>query len=385
MTLSELTATFARWLHLRDFGPLYAALGTVAANLMPGDPVWLMLVGPPSSGKSEILQSLTLLPRVFPTATLNEAALLSGTSKKEWDPGAKGGLLAEIDGFGIIVLKDFTSILSMPRDPQRQVLAALREIYDGRWTRRLGGGGGVMLDWRGKLGLLAGCTHAIESAHAVNSMMGERFVLCRMPLLSEEDERAQAYAAIHRKHQEEQMRAELAAAVTAFVSGLRLPPSPPELTPDEFDRLQALAVFVARARSAVERNSYHRDIEAVPSSEVSTRLLLNLKGLYSGLLVIGVPPAEAWELIVRVGFDSIPSLRRSILDGLINATDLLSPKTLADQVGCSASAVRRTLEDLRAHGLVGCEDGKGPHADRWGLTEWAWALYRRAIGSVPEG
>src|SRR5262245_18581752 len=43
--LDQLIATYRRHLHLPDPGPLYAVLGTVAANRMPGDPVWLMLVG----------------------------------------------------------------------------------------------------------------------------------------------------------------------------------------------------------------------------------------------------------------------------------------------------------------------------------------------------
>lgn len=384
MTLNELLATFLRWLHLPDPGPLYAAVGAVAANRMQGDPVWLMLIGPPSSGKSEILQALTGLPKVFPTATLNEAALLSGTAKKDWDTGATGGLLREIRDFGIIVMKDFTSILSMPREAQRAVLAALREIYDGRWTRRLGSGGGMSLDWKGKVGLLAGCTHVIDAAHAVTSAMGERFIQYRMPLLSDADERAQARAALSRRQHEEQMRKELSDAVSIFFSALRLPRVPPALTPTEVDGLEALSMLVARARSAVERNAYHRDIESVPPPEVSTRLFLNLKGLFSGLLAIGVPRASARDIVLRVGLDSIPGLRRSILELLISAGELLYPQAIADHTGCSVSAVSRALNDLRAHGIVGCEPSAGNLPSRWGLTEWAWTQYQLAVGGASE-
>ncbi len=351
---------------------------------MEGDPVWLMLIGPPSSGKSELLQSLTGLPKVFPTATLNEAALLSGTPKKERDKGATGGLLREIGAFGIILMKDFTSVLSMPREAQRAVLAALREIYDGRWTRRLGAGGGMSLDWKGKVGLMAACTHAIDSAHVVTSTMGERFIQYRMALLSDADERAQARAALARKQHETQMRKELATAVSTFFSELPRPRTRPALTAAEVDGVEALAMFVARARSAVERSAYHRDIESVPPSEVSTRLFLSLKGLFSGLLAIAVPRATAREIVLRVGLDSIPGLRRSIVELLINAGELLYPQAIAEHTGCSVSAVTRALQDLRAHGVVGQEPGAGPHPSRWGLTEWAWTQYRLAVGSASE-
>jgi len=42
--------------------------------------------------------------------------LLSGTPTKEKAADARGGLLREIGAFGYLVLKDFTSILSMHRD-----------------------------------------------------------------------------------------------------------------------------------------------------------------------------------------------------------------------------------------------------------------------------
>lgn len=384
MTLTALVAVIRRWLYLSDLGPLYATLGTVAANVMAGEPVWLILVGPPSSGKSEILQALTGLECVFSAATLNEAALLSGTAKKERDDDATGGLLRQIGDFGIIVCKDFTSILSMHREAQRALLAALREIYDGSWTRRLGSGGGMTLDWKGKVGLLAGCTHAIESAHTVTSAMGERFIQYRMPLLSDAAERAQARAALTRRQREEQMRAELAGAVSEFFAALSLPLVPPALSNSEIECLEALAMFVARARSAVERDSYRRDIDFVPPPEVSTRLFLNLKGLFSGLLAIGVPRGPAWHIVLRVGFDSIPGLRRSILELLIDPRKFMYPHAIADRTGCSKTAVERALEDLQAHGLVGGERGGGRVASRWGLTDWAWTQYQLAAGSLPE-
>jgi hypothetical protein len=46
-TFDQTLAVFTRWLILPDPTPVYALLGTVAANLLEGDPVWLGIIGPP--------------------------------------------------------------------------------------------------------------------------------------------------------------------------------------------------------------------------------------------------------------------------------------------------------------------------------------------------
>ena len=114
--IERVLESFERWLILPSRNPVYAVLGTVAANLLPGDPVWLGLIGPPSSAKTEILNSVSTLPYVYQAATLTPAALLSGVPKKQHHKTAVGGLLRQINTFGIISLKDFGSILSMRPD-----------------------------------------------------------------------------------------------------------------------------------------------------------------------------------------------------------------------------------------------------------------------------
>ena len=115
--LAEAVATFRRWLHLADPAPLYALAAALVANRADGDPVWLLLVCAPSTGKTELLSAAERLAWVIPAAKVTEAALLSGTSKKERAADATGGLLRQVGDFGVILAKDFTSVLarSSPR------------------------------------------------------------------------------------------------------------------------------------------------------------------------------------------------------------------------------------------------------------------------------
>ena len=82
LLLEQTLNVFERWLLLKSNTPILAVLGAVAANYLAGDPVWLGLIAPPSSAKTEILNSTSLLPNVFQAATLTPAGLLSGTPKK---------------------------------------------------------------------------------------------------------------------------------------------------------------------------------------------------------------------------------------------------------------------------------------------------------------
>src|SRR5581483_543192 len=151
---------------------------------------------------------------VLESSITGPAALLSGTAKKEKAKDATGGLLRKLpEGGGVLILKDFTSIIDMHRDSRAEVLAALREIYDGRWDRSVGAEGGRTLTWTGHVGLIAGCTTAIDSAHGVISAMGTRFVLIR--LRGEDD---LAFSVLDHVGREGIMREELRAAVEGLLT-----------------------------------------------------------------------------------------------------------------------------------------------------------------------
>jgi hypothetical protein len=376
--LATLVGVFRKWLHLPDEGALLASLAAAATNQLDGDPVWLLLVGPPGGGKSELLDSLLKLPHVHPTATLTEAALLSGTPKREKESGAKGGLLREIGDYGIVVCKDFGSILSMGHDARAAVLAALREIYDGAWTRHVGTGGGRTLAWSGKVGLLAGCTPTIDRHHAVMGAMGERFVLYRLPVVDNSEQARQALA--HAGH-ERAMRAVLSGAVEdLFMVGLK---DPGERSQDDDERLVGLAELVARCRSAVVRDSYSREIELIPQSEAPTRIVVVLARLLSGLDAIGCDRDRAWHVLTKAALASIPAIRRDAMNALSVTDHELETGVLAIQIGYPTKTTRRTLEDLVAHGIAERESGGPGKSDKWRMTGFARSKYAAAL-TFPE-
>jgi hypothetical protein len=377
ITLTDVITIFTRWLVMPDnASALKVTLAAVAANLIPGDPLWLLLVGATGSGKTELLDPLLNLPNTYSVGTLTEAALLSGSSRRDRGKDASGGLLHQIGTFGFLILKDFTTVLSMGKEMRAPLLAALREIYDGHWTRHIGQDGGRVLCWQGKVPLVGGCTPAIDQHHGLMAMMGERFLMFRMPAMKPEE---QAIRAMQHVGREQEMRSELKTAVTSFMGTI-----PREAGP--FDeaahrRMAAIATFVARARSAVERNPYDREIELIPESEMPGRLARSLRCLFHGAQNIGMANDDAWKLIAKVAVDCIPDIRSKVLRHLKTTIETGCPidtSAIAEALAYPTTTVRRALEELTGHELVK-RFGKGSGtAHKWEISNLANGLLDRA-------
>jgi hypothetical protein len=379
VTCAQAEAVYAKWLYDSDPVPTRIVLATYAANMyLSGDPVWVMLVGGSGIGKTvRIMPLASLLGVVMASTITGEAALLSASPKRERAANATGGLLRMIGEHGLLVVKDFTSVLSMSRDRRSEVVAAMREVHDGRWDRHYGTDGGQVLTWEGHCGFIAGCTTAIDSAHAVLDAMGTRFLFVRLP---DSDGEQVGKTALAHAGNEEQMRAELAAVTTALLSNL--PGRAHEIHDRVTEWLVPLALMASRGRSPVEHD-YHGEISLVLDAEAPTRIIKQLGQLWRACGLLGLGEAESWAAVRRAGLDSIPKLRRLVLDFLGSAGSwqqgpdgmpvfipAWQPTTeVARAVGHPSTTTLRSLQDLAAHGLVSRQDTfLGGNAKRY---EWA--------------
>ena len=369
MTLDELLAVYRRHLYLPDPSPLLAVLATIVANRLDGgDAVWLLLVGPPSSGKTELLNAVHKLDDVHVVSTFTEAGLLSGAVSRR--PGATGGLLAQMGGQGILCLKDFTSFLSEAAETRRGLIAALREVYDGSWVRHLGSEGGRSIGWTGKAGLVGAVTETIDSYAAVMGSMGERFALCRMPELDDEGRLAQARKAFDNAGRQVTMREELAQATEAFLDGVTLPAEPEpidEMAKETFVRLADLAT---RCRSTVERDERTREVELVPQPECAARLQAVLVQLTRALWTIGVNDEATQRLVVKIALDGTTKARARIIRLMARTPPMTfwTAAQVADQVGMPTAPIGRALDDLAAHAVVNRHAEQTPY--RWAPSDW---------------
>src|SRR5262245_34667724 len=352
-TLDQVHAVFRKWLgDDYDIGALNAVLAVAASEQLSGDPAWLLIISGPGNAKTETCQSLSGLSTHIVSTISSEGALLSGTSDKQRSKGATGGLLRKIGDRGLLVVKDFTSILSANRDTRASVLAALREIHDGNWTRNVGTDGGKTLTWSGRVVLIGACTTAWDQAHAVIAAMGDRFVLVR----SDSSGAGRVTAgkrAIRNTGVENVMRKELSEAVAGLVSHVSAD-QPDNMTDDQVDQILQAADIVTLARTGVEID-YRGDVIDAHAPEMPTRFARQLTQVLRGARAIGMDAPEAMELVIRCARDSMPPLRLAVLEDISKHPDsriidvrrrLQRPRATAD----------RALQALHVLGLLTCRE-----------------------------
>lgn len=308
--IQELDATFAKWLGAEyDLDAIHLALAVSAVVALDGDLLWALIVAGPGSGKTETVASLGQSGAHIVSTITSPGALLSGTSKGERTADATGGLLRQIGDRGVIVLKDVTSILSLPPSSRPEVLGALREVYDGHWVRTIGADGGKKLEWSGRVGVIGAVTTEWDRAHAAVSSMGDRFVLLRMQC----DPLAIGARAIANTGSETEMREELASAVTAVLKNINTAPA--TLTDGERQALLRAADLTTWARTAVIRDKAGNVVDA-HDREAPTRFAKQLFQIVRGCMAIGLPRGVAMALALRCAQDSIPPLRLELLRDL---------------------------------------------------------------------
>jgi hypothetical protein len=332
-SLPEVHEVFRKWLGKEyDLDTLNAVLATAAAEKLLGDPLWLLVISGPGNAKTETVQALRGAGAHVTSTITSEGALLSASSKRDRSKTATGGLLRKIGARGLLVIKDVTSILSADRHIRGPVLAAMREVYDGRWERNVGTDGGQTLTWEGRIGVVGAVTTAWDAAHGVISTMGDRFVLIRAN--SRLGRCLAGRRAIRNTGQEAAMREEMAYSVGGLIAAVDADQHL-ELNDDEIERILQAADVATLARTGVELD-YRGDVIDAHAPEMPTRFAKQLTQMLRGGVAIGMDRDAALVLAIRCARDSMLPLR---LDLLLD---------VAEHPGSRIIDIRRRLEKPRA-------------------------------------
>ena len=339
-----------------DTGALNVILSAARAERLAGDPPWVINVAGSGCTKTETVTPLAAAGARIVSMLSGEAALLSATPADRRAKESTGGLLREIGSHGLLVIKDFTSVLSMHRDSRAKVISALREIHDGYWVRDVGTDGGLKISWAGRIVIIAACTTAWDAHREVVASMGDRFLVVRQRI----DRRKAGEKAISNVGSERVMREEIGAAVRDALAA-PLTPDPPEV--EDTASLLALADLVTRCRTPVERD-YQGNPSWAHDLEAPTRFAKQLVQLARGGLSLGMTQDAARAVAARAARDSMPPAYLKVL-GDVTGNPLSRTAEVAQRLGIPWRTADRALAELQ---LLGCLQCGTDHHDKYVYT-----------------
>jgi len=355
-----------KWLYIENDEYIDVVFGVVFANRLDAKPVWLYLVAPPGGGKTEIVQSLDGHPSIYALSTLTPNTLISGKiqepGQKEEDPS----LLPKLDG-KILVIKDFTVILKGRNEDIREIFGQFRDAYDGKIRKAYGTGKDK--EYESKFGIIAAVTGEIDKHLRLLSSLGERFLIYRMPKLSEAEIEARTNLAAENKSAETQERElkEVAHAV------LNLKSESASISQDLMKKLGKMARFIAVVRTEINRDRITREIQSPPDPEIPTRLVKQFVSLAQGIAMTReqtIVTEDEVRLVYRVALGSIPPMRLEVLRCLMAGyPKSMTSKSIAGKIRMGFGVINRCLGELYALGIVDKRK-----ADAEPTTPWDWTV-----------
>lgn len=383
-TLKEIKELYNSVFYLEEDMILDVVLATTIATKLPGDPIWLLVIGGPSSGKSELVNSLNKVPFVFPISSLTENTFLSNMRISD---GKEASLLHEIGASGMITMKDYTSILAMRAEKREVIVSQMREIYDGALTKR--SGNGKSEEWEGKINWIGAVTESIYLKEDESAGMGRRTINFIMPL---QDRRKTTERALANNSDIGEKRTAIQDAFAEFVMEHmnNLPDELPQLSDEFNEQLIDLADFITLVRTPTERN-FRGELVLVPAPEMPmrvfqmfqslARVILHMHMVDNPLLDIENDMQNIMKILNRLAFDSIPKQRKLVLD-LLAKYSKITTKGTAQELRYPTETMRVWLENVNVLGI--CErksDGSGP--DCWIMNKHHKDMMIKYGGIVP--
>lgn len=350
MTLEEIKAEVGKYVYMENTSMIDVALATIIANRKQcGNPVWLIVVGASSGGKSQILKPLALTDKDYMHRVddITESTFLSGT---KLGGGKEASLLMRIGSNGMIIISDMTVLFSRQIESRNAVLSQLRMIYDGEMHKVVGNSDKV-LTWRGHLGVIAGSTPTIYRHMEEVADMGERFMYWRMHDFNElEATRVAMKREKHGKELDEYIASLYAPYIREVVSN----GEEAHITEDELEEIMQVALLAEKMRTVVKQDRYTKMIEHIPCTAFPMRTALQLRHIAEALSIMygGELGERGMQIIRWLGWSLANEEKRKCMEFLVGQVIPINTQTVGDYIGLDTTATRNILQSMSSVGLL---------------------------------
>lgn len=361
-----------------DEGALAVAMISVVGNAYVNrNPIWSLFVAPSSGGKTVIIDIMSKVNLCHRVDEMTPNTFLSG-----YNVGNKEASLLKAIGSGVLVVSDFTAILSK-EGYAPEIMSQFRMIYDGSFTKGTGKG---KIEWSGKMGFLGACTPVIYDYLDKYKAMGERFLYYHIYQPSREEV---AKKIAESTLSDKQKSAELQDYVLNYLSSIKNfkgtfgdPKHKLRLTEEQQKRLDYAATFSVLAKATVKLDFKTSMVCSIPNIAGTGRDLNMMRAILEACLLLEAHDKDdqtldtiedKWlDMIEKMAYSSIPTERRRVMEILaFNATQPLKSSEIGvlRKLGFEKDVVDKILNVLLAVGVVGKIVGGNGVAHKWYLED----------------
>lgn len=328
-----------------------AVLSTIVANMHPTlvERVWLHIVGPPSSMKTECLRPYDGHPLIVSISSLTENSLISGYRD---ETGADPSLVLLLHN-KIGMIKDLTALLKDQPAKIDKIFGDLRDLFDGYCSKASGTRG--LVKYQSSFGMITCVTDFIDSYMEQHQQLGERFLMVRTARfpLSTKETLAGLACALSNLEDKKKWRALIRTDIHNLLDHIvatRLSGPLPSLDTDATDFVLAAAHLLALLRTAPIDE---RPVEA----EQGFRIMQQLHNL--GMAHTMLRGAKGWGrqeqvFLRRILLDTLTPTRKAYLLMLYLKPRGLTIDQLITLSRTSAASVRSINLQYNYIGVVRC-------------------------------
>lgn len=337
----------------------------ISSELKCNPPLWLLIIGVPSSSKTMMIAMLSDAENAYMLDTMTENSFMSGFVPK--DGGETQDLLPKLDGKCFMV-KELSAIFSMNEETVKKLLGDFTSIFDGEYAKFTATRGDLRCE---SLFSMIGCvTPMIMNRHQTYTrQLGPRFLFLTVPDLTEEERKAGFKIS---RVSKEDRDADVAIArrlassfCTQKIESIRQKmPTFSYAAEEVLAWLEEASQLLAQGRGLVEvkdqsftgddgKQVVYFDVQD-KQIEQPWRVLNQLKSLACALAYLRgrtVVQQEELDTLRNILTSTMPVERSSILKELIKCAGQ-SIKDLSQKTGRSSTSIRMTLKEMEALDLV---------------------------------
>jgi len=378
MKLADIKKEIQKYQYFEDTQIIDVSLASIlSSRLSLGLPVWLVIIGASSGGKSQIIRPISMTDKAYikDIDDLTENTFLSGAKMGKEQSGSNS-LLKNPDGTnwsqGIMAISDLTVLFSKNAESRNTILSQFRMIYDGGMTK-YSGNLSKPLQWKGRLGVISGSTPSIYRHFEEVADMGERFIYYRMKPY---DEEKATMLALSRKEYGAELDEKLSELYEEYIKAVVLNSSGKtyELTPEVMQHITRVSMFAEKVRTPIAYDKYSKEVTHIPNKAFPMRVALQLTSVAKGLMAMqdyetGNPEIgpEQLEAIDWCGYSLANEEKRAVLK-IFASMDFdasVSTQSVADNIGLSTTMSATILQNLASAKVL--QRGGGSNQHTWKL------------------